>query len=406
MYLILILIILIAGAGMDVVVEWLNLRHMSPQLPTEFQGILNSEKYQKSQHYLYEHTRLGIIKTLLFTILIVGFLVTGGFNALDLWVREFQIPSVFSGVMYIAILAAAAWFISLPFQIYATFKIEQRYGFNTTTARTFILDHVKALLLAVLLGGPVLYGVLWFFESLGTMAWAVSWGMLTLFQLFIVFIAPVVIFPLFNKMTPLPDGELKTAIESYAHAQQFRIQGIFTMDSSKRSTKGNAFFTGFGKFRRIVLFDTLISKHTTEELVAVVAHEIGHYKKGHIFKQLVLSILTQALMFYLLSLLINNPVLFKDLGMDHTSIYASLVFFGMLYSPASRIISLFSHSLSRKYEFEADQYSVITYPKPGILAAALKKLSVDNLSNLTPYPLKVFVDYTHPPILQRLYELK
>jgi STE24 endopeptidase len=220
------------------------------------------------------------------------------------------------------------------------------------------------------------------------------------------FVAPVVIMPLFNKFVPLEEGDLKESIEAYARSQKFKLKGIFTMDGSKRSTKTNAFFTGFGRLRRIVLYDTLIEKHSLRELVSILAHEMGHYKKKHILKSIVISVLTTGLMFYILSMFINNQELFAAFKMEQTSIYASLIFFGFLYSPIQMVLSLFGNMLSRKHEYEADEYSVKTYREPVSMILALKKLSVDNLSNLTPHPLKVFLSYSHPPILKRIQAIR
>ncbi|HIJ21259.1 MAG TPA: M48 family metallopeptidase, partial [Deltaproteobacteria bacterium] len=228
------------------------------------------------------------------------------------------------------------------------------------------------------------------------------WIALTLFQLFLLFIAPVVIMPIFNKFVPLEEGELKTAIREYAEEQGFKMKGIFSMDGSKRSTKSNAFFTGFGRFRRIVLFDTLIEKHSVDELVSILAHEIGHYRKKHIFKSVLISILTTGLMFFILSLFINNKDLFAAFQMQETSIYASLFFFGFLYAPIETVVGILGNILSRRHEYEADAYAIKTTHKPQAMITALKKLSVDNLSNLTPHPLKVFLGYSHPPVLERI----
>lgn len=226
------------------------------------------------------------------------------------------------------------------------------------------------------------------------------------FPAFLNFIAPVVIMPIFNKFVPLEDSELKSAVENYAHTQNFKMKGLFKMDGSRRSTKSNAYFSGFGKFRRIVLFDTLIEKHTVNELVSVLAHEMGHFKKKHIYKTMIIGIITTGLLFFILSFFINNPGLFKAFGMENTSIYASLLFFGFLYSPFMEIISLYGNCLSRKHEYEADAFAVSTVKDPEALISALKKLSADNLSNLTPHPLMVFLKYTHPPVLKRIERIR
>jgi STE24 endopeptidase len=296
--------------------------------------------------------------------------------------------------------------LGIPASAYRTFIIEEKYGFNKTTVKTFVLDMMKSWILVGLIGGAAFSVILWFFGKFGTEAWLYSWFAVTIFQLFMVFIAPVVIMPLFNKYVPLEDGELKGAIESYAKAEGFIMNGIFKMDGSKRSTKSNAFFTGFGRFRRIVLFDTLIEKHTVDELVSVLAHEMGHYKKNHILKHILISVINIGIMFFIFSLFINNRQLFKAFMMDDTSIYASMIFFGFLYTPISTIISVAGNFLSRKYEFESDAYVVSTFGKPAAMITALKKLSVDNLSNLTPHPLKVFLEYSHPPVMERINAIR
>jgi len=248
--------------------------------------------------------------------------------------------------------------------------------------------------------------VLWFFQRCGSTAWIYCWLAVTLLQLFLLFIAPVAIMPLFNKFTPLAPGALRAAIETYAAGQRFAMQGVFTMDGSRRSTKSNAFFTGFGKFRRIVLFDTLIQKHTVEELVSVLAHEIGHYRKRHILQMVLFSLANTAIMFFILSRFLGNRELFAAFGMEQVSIYASLVFFGFLYTPINMLVSILGNVVSRRNEYQADAFAATTYEKPQALIDALKKLSVDNLSNLTPHPFAVFVHYSHPPVLQRIEAIR
>ena len=321
---------------------------------------------------------------------------------MDQFARSFQWGSIFTGLVFAGLLLFASQMLDLPFSLYQTFVLEEKYGFNKTTPKTFILDILKSWGLVALLGSILFSGILWFFEYAGPLAWLYCWIVLTLFQLFLLFIAPVVIMPIFNKFVPLEEGELKTAIREYAEQQGFKMKGIFSMDGSKRSTKSNAFFTGFGGFRRIVLFDTLIEKHTVDELVSILAHEIGHYRKKHIFKSLLISILTTGLMFFILSLFINNKDLFAAFGMQETSIYASLFFFGFLYAPIEMVVGILGNILSRRHEYEADAYAIETTRKPQAMITALKKLSVDNLSNLTPHPWKVFLDYSHPPVLDRI----
>ena len=279
-YLILILGIILFKYLLNLVIEILNLKYVDPQLPKEFIGYYDAEKYKKSQLYLKEKTNFGLIEDTFMTLITVGFILYGGFNIFDKFARGFGYGNIISGLIFLGILMLASQILSLPFAIYHTFVIEEKYGFNKTTIKTFILDIIKGLLIGAIIGGIAFSGILWFFEKAGTLAWMYCWIALTVFQLFLMFIAPVVIMPLFNKFIPLEDGLLKQTLEKYAKTQNFKMQGVFTMDGSKRSTKSNAFFTGFGKFRRIALFDTLIAKHTTDELVSVLAHEIGHYKRN------------------------------------------------------------------------------------------------------------------------------
>ncbi len=402
LFLIIILLILIGDYILGLVVDVLNVRYLRTDLPEAFSGYYDEEKYKRSQQYLKENTRFELITASITTPAVIIFILFGGFNWVDQWARSLHWGPTATGLVFAALLLLGSQILSLPFSVYSTFVIEERFGFNKTTPKTFVLDILKGWLLGVVIGAPVFWAVLWFFEKTGSMAWVYCWGALTVIQIFLMFIAPVVIMPIFNKFIPLEEGELKTAIEDYAKKQGFRMKGVFSMDGSKRSTKSNAFFTGFGRFRRIVLFDTLISKHTTEELVSILAHEMGHYKKRHILKSIIISILSTGLMFYILSIFMNNPALFAAFKMEHISIYASLFFFGFLYAPIEMILSIFGNMLSRRHEYEADAYAVRTYKRPQSMIAALKKLSVDNLSNLTPHPLKVFLSYSHPPVLERI----
>lgn len=405
-FFVIVLTILIVAYLLDLIVDTLNVRHLKTDLPQEFEGCYDAKKYKKSQEYLRENTRFGMFCDTVETPITIGFFLFGGFNIVDQFSRGFDLGPIPTGLIFTATLMLASDIFHIPFSIYGTFVIEERYGFNKTTPKTFTLDILKNWLLVAVMGGILLTVILWFFEKAGPWAWFYCWFSVTIFQIFITFIAPVVIMPLFNKFVPIEEGELKRAIEDYAVSQGFKLKGVFTMDGSKRSTKSNAFFTGFGRFRRIVLFDTLIARHTVEELVSVLAHEMGHYKKGHIRKSIVLSILTTGVMFFILSLFINNKELFAAFKMQETSIYASLIFFGFLYTPIEMMLSVFENIFSRRHEYASDAYAVTTYKKPEAMIAALKKLSVENLSNLTPHPLKVFLSYSHPPILERIQAIR
>jgi len=405
-YLILIMGILIFDYSLTMVVEYLNAHHITTDVPGEFAGYYNAEKYRQSQRYLKETTQFGMITQTVTTLLTLVFILAGGFNLVDQMARSRGYGEIGAGLIFAAILIVASDVLHVPFSIYETFVIEGKYGFNRTTAATFVTDKLKTWGLTALIGGPLFALIIWFFTTAGNGAWLFCWAAVVFFQCMIICIAPVLILPLFNKYTPMKDGELKNEIERYAAAQQFTISGIFTMDGSRRSSRANAFFTGFGSFKRIVLYDTLIEKHGPDELVAILAHEVGHYKKKHTLKALLLSIVTGGIMFFILSLFIGNQQLFEAFRMEHTSIYASLFFFGFLYAPIEMLLCLFSNSISRKHEFEADAFAVKSCGASSPLIAALKRLSVDNLTNLTPHPLKVFLSYSHPPVLERIRHMK
>lgn len=401
-YGIIILSTLIFSFVVSFIAELLNLRALRDKLPEEFAGVYDVEKYKKSQEYTRVKTKFGFVSAAFGLAITLIFWFAGGFNYLDQIVRGWQLHPILSGLAYIGILMFARSILSLPFSIYATFVIEERFGFNKTTPRVFVLDLAKGALLAAALGGPLLAGVLAFFQYAGSWAWFYCWVAATAFTLFIQFIAPTWILPLFNKFTPLPEGELRQAILDYAKKVNFPLKNLFVMDGSKRSTRSNAFFTGFGKNKRIALFDTLLEKHNVRELVAVLAHEIGHYKKKHILKGMIVSIAHAGVVFYLLSIFLSHEGLFRAFYMENMSIYAGLIFFGMLYSPIELILSIFMQIVSRQHEYEADRFAAETTRDPQSMIDALKKLSLHNLSNLTPHPFYVFLNYSHPPVLARV----
>jgi len=401
-YLIFILIVLVLEYLLNLLVSLLELRSLDPELPAEFRGYYDQKKYRKSQQYTRVTNRFSLLHNSFMLLVTLSFILAGGFNQVDLLARSFGLNNIATGLLFTGILALLLFIIDLPFSIYSTFVIEERFDFNTTTVKTFVLDMVKGTILTLCIGGPLLAAVLWFFTVAGDLAWLYCWAAVTVFTVIVQFIAPVLIMPMFNKFTPLEEGELKTAITDYARKQNFAIKGIYTMDGSRRSTRLNAFFTGFGRFRRIVFFDTLINTLTTNEIVAILAHEMGHFKLKHIFKMMAASVLQMGILFYILSLFINNQQLFAAFGMEHLSIYAGLIFFGFLYSPVSSLLSIVFNLFSRKHEYEADAWAVSTTQHPKDLISGLKKLCVHNLSNLTPHPFDVFINYSHPPVLQRL----
>lgn len=401
-----ILLAIIFDFILNAIADYLNLKMLRNDLPQPFQGVYEPDRYRRSQQYLKVNTRFGWISGTFNVSLMLVFWFGNGFPLLDEWVRSFNYGPVITGLSYMGILILVKSLLSLPFSIYSTFVIEERFGFNQTTWSTFVLDLAKGVLLAVLIGTPLLAGILLFFEYAGANAWWYCWIAVTLYMLGVQFIAPTWIMPLFNKFSALEEGELKSSILSYAGSINFPIENVYVMDGSRRSSKSNAFFTGFGKHRRIVLFDTLIKQHTPGELLAVLAHEMGHYKKKHILQSMILGIVQMGIMLYLLSLFISYQGLFDAFYMPQKSVYAGLIFFGMLYSPLGFFIDIFMQMLSRKNETAADRFSVETTQDPHSMAEALKKLSINNLSNLLPHPLYVFLNYSHPPVLQRIQSIQ
>ncbi len=393
---------LLLNLVLNTVADYLNLKTLRPDLPPEFRDIYDEVRYQRSQQYLKTNTRFGWVVSAINLAVLLVFWFGGGFALLDHWLRAWTLGPVPTGMAFIGTLSLLAGAVSLPFTIYHTFVIEERFGFNRSSRATFIKDRLKGLALALLLGAPLLAGVLAFFEYAGSLAWLYCWAAATLYMLGVQFVAPTWIMPLFNRFSPLAEGPLKQAIVAYARSIDFPLENIYVMDGSRRSSKSNAFFTGFGRHRRIVLFDTLVNNHTLEELLAVLAHEMGHYKQKHIQKSLLLGIVQSGLMFFLLSLFISNPALAAAFYVPQPSVYAGLVFFVLLYTPLDLLTGVFMQMFSRRNEFAADRFAVDTTREPGAMATALKKLAVHNLTNLTPHRLYVFLNYSHPPVIERL----
>ena len=386
--------------------ELLNLKAAEAKLPDEFVGVYDEDAYSKSRDYLHVSTVFSLFGATVDLSVLLLFWFSGGFNLLDHVLRGYGFHPIATGVLYIGVLLLMQSLIGLPFSVYKTFVIEEKFGFNKTTPKVFVADILKSLLLALLIGTPLLGALLWFFEETGPMAWLWAWGGITFFSLVLQYVAPTWIMPLFNKFVPLEDGELKSAIMQYADKVHFPLTGIYVLDGSKRSAKANAFFTGFGKRKRIALFDTLITAHPVHELVAVLAHEIGHFKKKHIIVNMILSLGNLGVLFFLLSIFMNNRALFDAFFMKDISVYGSLIFFSLLYSPVEWVLSIVMQALSRKHEYEADYFAVSTFEDGAALAGALKKLSRNNLSNLTPHPLYVFLNYSHPPVMQRIKRIR
>ncbi len=404
-YLALILTALIGEFVLRSVARYLNLKTVDGKLPAEFKGFYDEEKYSQSQEYMKANTKFAYVSSTFDMVLIVGFILLGGFNFVDQLIRGFELTPMLSGLLFFGVLYFAQDIISMPFTLYRNFVIEERFGFNQMTAKTFVLDKLKAYLLAVILGAIVLGSILFFFEKTGTYAWLYAWGMVSCFILILQPLYTTVIAPLFNKFTPLEDGELRNAMEAYAEQVRFPVKEICVMDGSRRSAHTNAYFSGFIK-KRIALFDTLIEAHSTAELVAIIAHEVGHYKRKHILKGMIFSIIHIGVLFFMLSLFIDNRGLFDAFQMEAVSVYAGLLFFSLLYSPIELVLSIAMNVVSRKYEYEADAFATETTESAESLILALKNLSVFNLGHLTPHRLTVMLNYSHPPVLQRIAALR
>lgn len=402
-------IILVSLAANHLIGAWaalLNLRAMRPDLPQEFEGTFDPDAYAKSQEYTRAKTRLGLIAESGELLILLAFWFSSGFEVLDQFVRGFGLGETATGVAYIAILLGAQALVGLPVSIYATFVLEERFGFNRTTPATFVLDRLKGLLLFALIGAPVIAGILLFFNTAGSLAWLYCWIFVVAITIIMQYLAPTLIMPLFNKFEPLEEGELRQRILEMAGKAGFPVRNILVMDGSKRSGKSNAFFTGLGRQKRIALYDTLVEQHTTDELVAVLAHEIGHYKKKHILQGLAVAILHAGILLFLLSLVLTYQPLFDAFFVTQPSVYAALIFFGLLLSPIEFLLGLAMNALSRHNEYQADRFAAELTGGAHDMTSALKRLSRANLINLTPHPTFVRLNYSHPPVLERIQALR
>lgn len=389
----------------DQLLDFINLKSQRKDIPEEIEAFYHKEKYQKSLDYQREQTRFSFITAAFSFLLSISMLIFGGFGWLDGMLRPLIQHEIFLALAFFGVILIASDVLTIPFQWYSTFIIEERYGFNKTTVRTFITDKLKGYALGALVGGTLLALLMYLVHIIGPGFWIWFGLVAATFILFVNMFYTSIILPLFNKLTPLADGELKTAIESFSKKVDFPLDNIFVMDGSRRSAKANAFFSGIGKKKKIVLYDTLITNHTTHELVAVLAHEVGHFKKKHIVWSYLISIVQVFFVLFVLSKMVFNENLSLALGGSQQAIHLNLIAFGILFSPISGVTGLLMSMLSRKNEFEADAYAKETFDG-NALSNALKKLSVDNLSNLYPHPAYVFFHYSHPPLLQRLKALK
>ena len=401
----LILIIPLTGFITERYLDYLNSLMWSDTLPEKLKGICDDEEYRKTQLYQKDNNRLSFWSSSFNLIVILLMIIAGGFVLIDNLARGLSTNAVIISLVFFGIIGFVSDIINIPFSYYDTFIIEKKYGFNTMTIRTFITDHIKSWFIALLVGVPVLGLITWFYYKTGKNFWLYAWGLITVFSVFINLFYSELIVPLFNKQIPLPEGSLRTMIEAFSQKAGFMLRNIYIIDGSKRSTKANAYFSGFGPRKRIVLYDTLQKELSEEEIVAVLAHEIGHYKKKHVLLNLFFSVIITGLMLFLLSAVVNSPSLSQALGSGNSSFHLGLIVFGILYSPLSLLIGLLTNYVSRKNEFAADRFVRENF-KPEVLATALKKLSVKNLSNMMPHPAYVFFHYSHPPLLARLEELE
>jgi len=402
----LIFLLFCAQVSLELLATLLNFKNLNQPLPAEFVGLYSAEEYQKGSDYQKTQGKFSILVQIVEFAAFVIFWIGGGFPWAYQWAGSVFTGEISQGLLFWGVLTLLKQLLQLPFALYSTFVIEERFGFNRTTPGTFVGDLFKGLILGLILGVPLGGAVLWFFTSFPETGWMIAWGFLSAVQIVILFIAPKWILPLFNKYTPLPDGELKTQIEALAVKLQFPLEGIYLMDGSKRSTKANAFFTGFGKHRRLVLFDTLIEKQTAPELLAVVAHEVGHFKLKHIWRSIAFSFLISFALFFGLKLFMGLPQVFEAFGFSVVNYGVGIVLFSLVLSPVQRGLGIFTHWRSRVHEFEADAYSIGAGNDRESLISSLKKLSKSSFSHLTPHPLRVILDYTHPPIMERIRAMR
>jgi len=385
--------------------DHLNASRFRAKLPEELQGIFDEEKYKKQQEYLLVKHRFGLISSTFSFIILLLMLVLGGFAIVDELSRTWIDHPVGTPLVFFGIIGLASGIINIPFSWYSTFVIEERFGFNKTTPKIFVLDLLKGWLLGALMGGLLLGLITWIYNATQEMFWIYAFILVASFTIFIAMFYSNLIVPLFNKQTPLEEGELKEAIRSFAMKVGFKLDNIFMIDGSKRSTKANAYFSGFGAKKRIVLYDTLINDLTIEELVAVLAHEIGHFKKKHVLRGMVLSLIQTAFIFYIFGRIAASPALGIALGAGQTSFHLALIAFGILYTPISLVLGMGMNVFSRRNEYQADDFAGSNYNHEALISA-LKKLSANNLSNLTPHPTYVFFHYSHPPLFERLRNLR
>lgn len=380
----------------------LDIKNITPIIPLDFKKAYDGEKYIQSQEYLKARTRFGLFSSTFSLGLILVVIHSDVFGILDQYVRLQTENYILQGLLFIGIIYFFQDIISLPFSLYNTFVIEQKFGFNKIKPGLYFIDKIKGYGIFIVLGSTVITPLLYFFHVYSEIGWLIAWSVLTVFMIAIQPLFVHVIAPMFNKFTPLEEGDLRKEIEKYTSKVDFSLSRIDIMDGSKRSAHSNAYFTGFGKSRRIAIFDTLVEKHSTKEIVSVVAHEVGHYKLKHILQGTIIGIIETGIMLFAFNLIMNDISLFNVFGVNQLSVHAGIVFFSMLYAPVSMLTSIVTTAISRKNEFEADKFSLDTTSDGQALISMLIGLSANNLSHLTPHPMKVFLSYSHPPVIDRI----
>jgi len=389
----------------DKILDALNAKHYNDPVPDSLKDVFDEQEYEKSQRYKKSNYKFAMVSSTFSVVVLLLFLFLDGFDFVDTLARSVSDNAILIALIFFGIIMLGSDLLSLPFSWYHTFVIEEKFGFNKTTPKTFILDKLKGWGMMILLGGGILALIVWFYQFAGDNFWWYAWVLVAAFSIFLNMFYARLIVPIFNKQAPLPEGPLRNKIEAYAQKEGFTLEKIFVIDGSKRSTKANAYFSGFGNEKRVTLYDTLINDLQDEEIVAVLAHEVGHYKKNHIIINMVISILSTGFTLWILSLFVGNPLLSEALGVENPGFHIGLVAFGILYSPISELTGIIMNYLSRKFEYQADNFAKQTY-KAQPLISGLKKLSKNSLSNLTPHPAYVFVHYSHPPLYKRFRNLE
>lgn len=402
------LLFLLVKFFVELYLEYRNMHHIhyhKDNVPSKFKSKISLPQHQKAAQYNVHKIKASYLWSILDLLILLGWTIGGGLNYLDHYLRSFELHQIFRGIIFFGVFGFISLLLNLPESIYSTFVIENKFGFNKTTPKLFILDILKGISLSIILGVPILSTVLWIIEFLGTLWWLYAWIFLTLVQFLIIIIYPTLIAPLFNKFSPLENDEILTKIKDLLDKTNFKNKGVFVMDASKRSTHGNAYFTGLGKVKRIVFFDTLLKSLDADEIVAVLAHELGHFKKRHILKGLCKSILLGLLAFYILGVLYNWLPFYQGHGVDKQSPYMALMLFSLVSSCYTFLLTPIFAKFSRNHEFEADAFAT-KYSDPNKLINALVKLYRDNASTLTPDPIYSAFYYSHPPAATRIENLE